>query len=82
MKPPTPAMIRLLREIERQPVTIASAERMPLCATFPAFKQTLAALAKRCLVGILDGERMPCSRARWHITDEGRRVLAEQEAAP
>ena len=66
MKPPTPAMIRLLREIERQPVTMASADR-----------RTLTALATRCLVGIPAGERMPYSRARWHITDAGRRVLAE-----
>ena len=66
MNPPTPAMIKLLREIERQPVTMASADR-----------RTLTALATRCLVGILAGERMPYSRARWTLTDEGRRVLAE-----
>ena len=68
MKPPTPAMIRLLREIERQPVTMASAD-----------KRTLKALHSRGLIGravVFLGSHFD-PEPRYSITYAGRRVLAE-----
>ena len=70
MKPPTPAMIRLLREIEQHPVMMASVN-----------KRTLTALAARRLVEILHSEWFRSAKhwqlKHWHLTDEGWRVLAE-----
>ena len=68
MKPPTPAMIRLLREIERQPVTMASADR-----------RTMKALHRRGWIGwdvmFLGTHFDP--EPRYSLTPAGRRVLAE-----
>ena len=66
VKPPTPAMIQALREIERKHLPV-----------FAVNRRTLLALAERRLVEIPRVEQLPYSRAPCHITDEGRRVLAE-----
>ena len=67
MRPPTPAMIRLLREIEQQPVTMNCVDR-----------ETVIALFARGLAVIPGREAfLPYEQKTWHITDAGRRVLAE-----